>query len=56
MIVFCGKCFAAVQLGSVALHRKMLLQNFSLYRYGAGTERPSEVNLSVTFTIDLFAG
>lgn len=37
MIVFCGKCFAALWLGSVAIHRKTQLQNFSLYRHGAGT-------------------
>lgn len=37
MIVFCGKCFAAVWLGSVAIHRKTQLQNFSFYRHGAGT-------------------
>jgi hypothetical protein len=48
MIVFCGKCFAALWLGSVAIHRKTQLQNFSLYRHGAGTGGRRSVPTTIT--------
>jgi hypothetical protein len=51
MIVFCGKCFAAVWLGSVAIHRKTQLQNFSLYRHGAGCRNLSRAGASHAMTV-----